>query len=166
MRNKILLTSKRVPYHIKAQVYNTYILHVVLYGLECVNWTAKLEKQVETFQNHIMRFMTNHRLIDRVKIEDLLTTTTLNPIMPVIKSKVLKLFGHVKRSEVGLSRICLEGMVEGKRKRGRPPRRWRDNVYKWSKMDLPNLNAATKDRDLWKRISHVSAQSATGGESE
>ena len=87
-KNKILLTSKRVPYHIKAQVYNTYILHVVLYGLECVNWTAKLEKQVETFQNHIMRFMTNQRLIDCVKIEDLLTTTTVNPIMPVIKSKV------------------------------------------------------------------------------
>ena len=30
-KNKILLTSKRVPYHINAQVYNTYILRIVLY---------------------------------------------------------------------------------------------------------------------------------------
>ena len=35
-------------------------------------------------------------------------------IMSTIKSKVLKLFGHIKRSEVGLSKLCLEGMVEGK----------------------------------------------------
>ena len=99
--------------------------------------------------------MTNHRLIDRVKNEDLPTTTTLNPIMPVIKSKVLKLFGHVRRSEDGLSRISLEGMVEGKQKRRRPPRLWRGK-----------LNTATKDSDLWKSISHVSAQSASGRESK
>ena len=165
-KNKILLTSTRVPYHIKAKVYKTYILPVVLYGLECVNWTVKLEQQIETFQNHIMRFMTGHKLIDHVKIEELLNATTLDPIMSVIKSKVLKLFGHVKRSEVGLSRLCLEGMIEGKRNRGRPPKRWRDNVYAWSQMNLPNLNTTTKDRNLWKDISCVSAQSATSGGSE
>ena len=75
---------------------------------------------IETFQNHIMRFMTNHKLIDHVKIEDQLKTTNLTPIMSTIKSKALKLFGHIKRSEIGLSKICLEGIVEGKRSKGRP----------------------------------------------
>ena len=65
-KNKILLTSKRVPYRIKASVYTTYVLPVVLYRLECVNWTIKLYHKIETFQNHIMRFMTNNRLIDHV----------------------------------------------------------------------------------------------------
>ena len=165
-KNKVLLTSKRVPYAIKAKVYKIYVRPVVLYGLECVNWTEKLEQQIETFQNHIMRFMTNKRLTDHTKIEELLRITTLNPIMSTIKSKVLKLYGHVKRSEVGLSRQCLEGMVEGKHNRGRPQKRWCDNVYKWSKMDLNQLNSATKDRNLWKDISHVSAQSAIGGGSD
>ena len=49
-KNKIILTSKRTPYRTKAHVYNTYILPVVLSGLECVNWTSKLIDTVETFQ--------------------------------------------------------------------------------------------------------------------
>ena len=59
----------------------------------CVIWTKKLLQMIETFQNHIMRFMTNHKLIDHVKIEVLLKTIYLTPIMSTIKSKVLKLFG-------------------------------------------------------------------------
>ena len=105
--NKILLTSKRTPYCTKAHVYNTYILPVVLSGLECVNWTSKLIDTVETFQNHIMRFMTGNRLRDHVPIETLLEKTTLTPVTPIIKSKVMKLYGHVKRSKNGLSKICL-----------------------------------------------------------
>ena len=41
-KNKLLLTSTRVPYNIKTKILNTYILPVVLYGMECVIWTKKL----------------------------------------------------------------------------------------------------------------------------
>ena len=41
--NKSMLTSRRIPYHIKSKIYNIYVLHVVLYGLECVDWTEKLQ---------------------------------------------------------------------------------------------------------------------------
>ena len=126
--NEVLLTSKRVPYCIKPSVYKTYVFPVVLYGLECVNWTIKLQHNIETFQNHIMSFMRNNRLIDHVKIEELLKITTLTPIMSIIRSKVLKLFGHIKHSESGLSKLCLEGMVEDKRNRGRQPKCWCDNI--------------------------------------
>ena len=119
---------------------------------------------METFQNHIMRFMTNHRLMDHTKIEDLLKTNDPTPIISTIKSKVLKLFGHIKRSEVGLSKICLEGNVEGKRNKGRPKKQWRDNISTWSQLDLAKLNVTSRDRARWKRLSHVSAQSAVGGD--
>ena len=118
-KNKLLLSSTRCSYHIKTKIFNTYILPVVFYGMECVIWTKKLQQTMKTFQNHIMRFMTNHRFIDHIKIEDLLKTTNLTPIRSTIKSKVLKLFGHIKRSKVGLSKICLEGTVEGKRNKQR-----------------------------------------------
>ena len=77
------------PYHIKANVYEKYVLSVMLHGLECMNWTTKLLQKFETFQNHIMWFMTNKRLIDHTKITDLLTTTKLTPITPIIKSKTV-----------------------------------------------------------------------------
>jgi len=37
------------PYHIKAKIYKAYILPVVRYGLESVNWTVKL-CNIEIFQ--------------------------------------------------------------------------------------------------------------------
>ena len=99
-----------------------------------------------------MRFITNKRLIDRIKIEDLLKITKLNPAMSIIKSKSLKLFGHIKRSESGsrYSRLCQEGMVEGKRNQGRQLKRWRDNIYAWSNLDLTELNTVSKDGERWK----------------
>ena len=58
-----------------------------------------------------MRFMTNHRLLDHIPIKELRKATKLIPISSIIKSKVLKLYGHIKRSQSGLSKIALEGMV-------------------------------------------------------
>ena len=163
---KLLLTSPRIPYHIKNKIYNTYILPVVLYGLECVNWTKTQCNKIEVFQNHIMRFMTNHKLTDHITIETLRKTTKLIPIMAVIKSRTLKLFGHIKRCKVGYSKLCLEGMVTGKRSRGAQPTRWRNNIYKWANLDLKSLNLSAQDRDHWKIISHVSAHSAASGDSD
>ena len=70
-------------------------------------------------------------------------------------------------------------MVEGKHKRGKPAQRWRDNIYTWTKSNLDKLNNApwmktntdklntvSKCRDQWKKLSHVNAQSAVGGDSE
>ena len=165
-KNKKLLTSKRTPYRVKTDIYNTYILHVILYGLECVNWTTNLLHKVETFQNHIMRYMMNKRLTDHIKIEDLRRTTNLPAITQVIKSKTLKLYGHIKRSSTGLSRLCLEGMIEGKRNRGRPHKRWIDNIHEWTDMGVDVLNSASKNRDQWKHITHVRAQSGLAGDSE
>ena len=99
---KSILTYRRIPYHIKSKIYKTYVLHVVIYGLECVNWTEKLQASVETLQNHMMRFITNHKLIDHIKIEDLYGMTKLTPIMNNIRSKSIKLYGHIKRSNTGL----------------------------------------------------------------
>ena len=165
-KHKHILTSDHVPYHIKNKVYNTYILPVVLYGLDCVNWTNTLLSKIETFQNHIMRFMTNNRLTDHIKIQTLLEKTGLIPIVSVIKSKTLRLFAHIKRSEVGLSKVCLEGMISGKRSRSAPHKRWKDNIFDWTDLDLNSLNKATQDRELWKALSHVRAHSAASGDSD
>eukprot|EP00112_Aurelia_sp_Birch-Aquarium-sp1_P017986 Seg4226.2 transcript_id=Seg4226.2/GoldUCD/mRNA.D3Y31 product="hypothetical protein" protein_id=Seg4226.2/GoldUCD/D3Y31 len=114
----------------------------------------------------MMRFMTNKRLSDHTRIEDLLITTKLIPITSIIKSKVLKLYGHTKRCTQGVSKICLEGMTEGKRSRGKQRKRWRDNISLWTGRNLMSLNNAVKDRNLWRQLSHVDAQSAEGGEGE
>ena len=36
-KNKAVLTSKRVSYHLKSKIFNTHVMPVVRYGLECVD---------------------------------------------------------------------------------------------------------------------------------
>ncbi len=66
----------------------------------------------------------------------------------------------------GLSKVCIEGKVQGKRGKGRPPTRWLDSIKKWTGLTIDKLNTATQDRGTWKDISHVGAKSAVDGESE
>ena len=65
---KDLITSKQLSYKTKKDIYETFILPVVLYALETVTWKPQLLQKLITFQNHIMRFMTNSLLIDHVPI--------------------------------------------------------------------------------------------------
>ena len=78
-KNKELLTSKCVPYNIKTKVYNTYVLPVVMHGLECINWTYKLCMTVETSQerermyfNHVITYIQFTYQIEQIRKEKLL----------------------------------------------------------------------------------------------
>ena len=159
--NKVILKSKRVPIAIKVRTYLLYVLPVVLYGLDCITWNQKLSQSIEVFQNHVMRLITGHRLIDKTRITTLRSKTSLTPLFDKIKCKTLKLYGHVKRSTKGVSKICLEGMVEGKRSRGKPKTRWRDNILSWSTLpDWLSIGQYALNRDFWRQISIMGSQSA------
>ena len=159
--NSTILKSKRVPIAIKVKTYLLYVLPVVLHGLDCITWTQKLSQRIEVFQNHVMRFITGHRLIDRTRITTLRSKTSLPPLFDKIKCKTLKLYGHIKRSTTGVSKICLEGMVEGKRSRGKPKTRWRDNILSWSTLpDWLSIGQYVQNRKFWRQLSVMSSQSA------
>ena len=130
--------------------------------MDCVTWTKPLINTLEVFQNNAMRIMTGHTLLDHIPIKDLRTMTDLVPIEAHIRSKTLKLFGHIKRSSTGLSKLCVEGMIEGQRSRGAPKRRWRENVKDWSEINSwETINSTCKNRKQWKKLSCINTQSAT-----
>ena len=66
------------------------------------------------------------------------------------KAKTLKLkyFGHIKRHET-LERHILEARIDGRRGRGRPTRRWEQDINDW--MDM------TKQED-WQKIVYFSVK--------
>ena len=165
--NSQTLKSSHIPSKVKGRLFTTYVLPVVLYGMDCVAWTQNLIHKMEVFQNHAMRIMTGHRLIDHKPITELRAMTGLKPMEALIRSKTLKLFGHIRRSTKGLAKLCFEGMIEGQRSRGAPSRRWKDNITEWSQIDNWNtINSMSLQREHWKTLSSISAQSATLRRSE
>ena len=75
--------------------------------------------------------------------------TGLQSITKVVKKRKLSWYAHIKRSSLPV-RTIFEGIVPGKRGRGRPRRRWRDDIYEWSEKTLLELNFLVNDRIGWK----------------
>ena len=90
-------------------------------GAETKTWRKDLLRKMDVFQKNIMRICTNKRKIDRIPIDALLTMTRLTPVSTLVKRKKLTWFGHLKRSVLPV-RAVYEGMISGKRRRGRPIR--------------------------------------------
>ena len=70
--------------------------------------------------------------------------------MEIIKIRQLKLFGHIARmKDERFLTVTTFGKVEGVRSRGRPHRRWIDDITDWCQADLHQLLQLAQDRDEW-----------------
>ena len=123
----------------------------ILYAAETITWKPQLVHHIAVFENHIMRFMCGKRLIDNTSIADLLRTTGLQPIMQLVRKRKLSWYGRVKRSSLPV-KVAVGGMVPRKRSRGRPKRRWCDDIYEWTGKRTNDLNILVKDRRKWKEL--------------
>ena len=70
----------------------------------------------------------------------------------------LRYFGHVsRRGGNNLEKVIMQGMVEGKRRRGRPRARWIDQIKAVTGYPLRLCYSLAEDRHLWHRISEVTS---------
>ena len=76
--------------------------------------------------------------------------TKLTPITTVNKQRKLRWFGHIKRSNLPI-RTIYERMSPGKRKKGRPKRRWRDDVKELTNLDWNRINDIVRVRYQWRK---------------
>ncbi len=149
-----IISNRHVSMTTKRKTYETFVSPCILYACETITWKSESIKKMQTFQNHIMRWMTGKCQIDRTPINKLFELTKLFPIEQTIRTRKLKWFGHIKRSELPI-RATFEGNIEGKRLRGRPRRRWRDDVTEWTRMSWKEINVAVQDRSRWRAIAET-----------
>ena len=80
-------------------------------------------------------------------------------LLEIVKTRKLKWFGHVTRGN-GLAKMCLQGTVSGGRSRGRPRKRWSDNITEWTGLSYAEATRAADCREGWRRIVREAASSA------
>ena len=131
-KKKPILTKKTCSMRVKKNIVECFIYPVVTYGLDCATWNKMNVKKVNVFQNDLMRIIYNKTLLDKVTIETLKEKTGLRSIFEDIKRNKINLFRKVKEKEAGVAKTCMEGNIEGKRSRGRPSRRWLDDINSWT----------------------------------
>ena len=137
---------------IKLRLLKSLVWPIATYGAE--SWTLKKDsiKKLEAFEMYgyrrILRVSwTEHRTNHSI-LEELRTTRQL---VATIKRRKLQYFGHVTRAEK-LSALILQGKIEGRRLRGRPRRRWQDDVMEWTKRSMAECTSAARGRERWRKV--------------
>ena len=80
---------------------------------------------------------------------------TYEDLLATVKGRKLKWFGHVTRSD-GLTKVILQGTVEGSRRRGRPKKSWIDNIAEWTSKSFAETQAMAHDRHEWRELTRTS----------
>lgn len=148
--------GKDISIKIKKRLIQALIHPVAMYG--CETWTLKSEekRRIQAFENWCWRRMlriswkekkTNESIQKRLEI----TTFLLDKMA---KQK-LTYFGHVMRA-MGMEKIVMLGVMEGKRGKGRPKKRWLDDIKEWTDMEMDQLRYAVRDRGRWRNVVAVS----------
>ena len=145
---KVVLKDWKTSMSTKKKIFETYILLCLTYGAETITWRKDLLRKMDVFQNNIMRICTEEKKNDGIPINTSLTMTRLTPVSTPVKRKKLTWFGHLKRSDLPV-RAVYEGVVSGKRRRGGPIRRWRNEIYEWTGRTITELNHMVKNRNEW-----------------
>ena len=136
----------------KMRVLQSCIFPVAIYG--CEAWTP-LEadiKRLLAFEMACYRKILNIPWTAKVTNEEvrLRLNITCSHLFKHFKKQKLSYFGHIKRHST-LEKTVLEGRVEGKRKRGRPRRRWVDDIAEWMKMSVVKAGGLALDREAYRR---------------
>ena len=117
------------------------LTHVIRCKKDNIFWNEMLQKNLENILDG--KKVTNKEVLSRL---DMKTTMLLQ------KAKALKLkyFGHIKRYET-LERHILEARIDGRKGRGRPTRRWEQDINDWMDMTTTQAGRLAEDRILFRQ---------------
>jgi hypothetical protein len=113
-------------------LYKSLVLSILLYGCESWTLTAESEHRIQAFENksyrNILRisykeYKTNAFVRDKINM----FAGKQEQLLSVIKRRELAWYGHTTRHG-SLSKMILQGAVNGSRMRGGQRKTWIDNI--------------------------------------
>ncbi len=158
-----VLCDKKVPIKLKDKVYKTVIKPTMTYGAECWAVRKKDENRLHVAEMRMLRWIRGKTRKDHVRNQSIQEDAKVCQMSTFLRQKRLNLYGHIRRREEDkLSRKIMDMVVPGKRRRGRPRRRWIDNNREdMSKYEL--TADMTENRQYWKMMVKTGPQRSGDG---
>ncbi|KAJ2941256.1 hypothetical protein O0L34_g3453 [Tuta absoluta] len=146
-----VMKNKDMPIAHKRKVYDTCILPCLTYGCQTWALTEEQNYKIKVCQNSIERSVIGVKRRDKVRLTDIKKTTKFKKVDSVYKQLKWRWTGHMLREpKEKWSKIITEWYPRGcKRSRGRPTKRWEDDL---KKVAGPAWIHTAKDRSKWKSL--------------
>jgi hypothetical protein len=156
------LSSHLLSRNVKVKIYKTIILPVVLYGCETWSLTLREELRLMVFENRVLRIIFVPKRDEvtgewrKLHSEELHNLYSSPDVIRQVKSMRMRWAGHVARmgEERKVYKVSV-GKPEGRRRLGRPRRRWEDGV----RIDLREIGLGgldwirlAQDRYRWRAV--------------
>lgn len=144
----------------KIYIIRTLVFPIFLYGAE--SWTLKTadRKRIDAFEMFCWRRMlripwtahrTNLSILNELQVKQRLSS--------ICMQRILKYFGHIARKPSdNLEKLMITGKMDGKRPRGRSPKRWTDQVSEQLNIRMSEAIHCASDRGKWRQLVHHTAK--------
>ena len=124
-----VLCDRKLSARLKGKIYKSVVRPAMLYGMEIVAVTERMEKKMKVAKLKMVRWALRVALKDRVRSKYTWGTAKIRRIVEKLRGERLGWFGPVtRREESYLGRRVIGFDIPGKRTRGRPQSRWNDNI--------------------------------------
>ena len=147
-----VICDKRLPAIVKGKVYSSVVRPAMVYGLETVAVTKKQVEEMEVAEMKMLRFAMGVTRKDKIRNEHIRSTVKVERLGMKMRKGRLRWYGHVmRRDQEYVGRKMMKMELPGKRRRGRPRRRFLDVV----KEDMGEVGAKEtdiEDRKMWRMI--------------
>ena len=124
-----VICDRRLPARVKGKVYSSVVRPAMVYGLETVVVTKKQVEEMEVAEMKMLRFAMRVTRKDKIRNEHIRSTVKVKRLGMKMRESRLRWYGHVmRRDQEYVGRKMMEIELPGKKRRGRPKRRFLDVV--------------------------------------
>ena len=147
-----VICDRRLPASVKGKMYSSMVKSAMVYGLETVAVTKKQVEEMEVAEMKMLRFAMEVTRKDKIRNEHIRSTVKVEQLRMKMREGRLRWYGHVmRRDQEYVGRKMMEMELPGKRRRGRPKRRFLDAV----KEDMGQVGVKEtddEDRKMWRMM--------------
>ena len=146
-----VICDRKISARMKGKMYKVLVRPAVMYGLETVALTKRQEAELEVAEMKMLRFSLGVTRLDKIKNEIIRGTAHVRRLRDKLRESRLRWFGHVqRRPEEYVGRKMLQMQLPGKRRRGRPKRRYMDGLNEDMNVAGVTVKDAS-DRTSWRK---------------
>ena len=146
------MDARLISRKLKIRLYKALIVPIALYGAETWSTTITKTNAVKVFEMKCLKAILSVTMRDRTRNEDIRAILGVTEIIEdTLNARRLRWFGNVVRSaETNLIKAGYTQNFEGRQRRGRPRKRWSDNIRVLCGIPLATAERRASNRDTWR----------------